>query len=64
MAMDVYRELGSFERGLTIYEELDVKQIQVGGHMVLMLVWVVRVLMSACDGIGSGVRCGGWRGGG
>lgn len=38
MAMDVYRELGSFERGLTIFRELDVKQIQVRCHLAVPLI--------------------------
>eukprot|EP00752_Nemacystus_decipiens_P017311 g15507.t1 len=29
LAVDVYRQLGSFARGLTIFGQLDVKQIQV-----------------------------------
>lgn len=29
LAIDVYRQLGSFARGLTIFGDLDVKQIQV-----------------------------------
>lgn len=29
LAMDVYRQLGSFARGLALFGELDVKQIQV-----------------------------------
>ncbi|CAN0244864.1 unnamed protein product [Laminaria digitata] len=35
--MDVYRELGSFERGLLIFGELDVKQIQVDTLSYLIL---------------------------
>ncbi|CAN0474666.1 unnamed protein product, partial [Ectocarpus sp. 12 AP-2014] len=37
LAMDVYRQLGSFARALTIFGELDVKQIQMDTLSYLML---------------------------
>ncbi|CAN0307861.1 unnamed protein product, partial [Hapterophycus canaliculatus] len=37
LAIDVYRQLGSFARGLTIFGDLDVKQIQMDTLSYLML---------------------------
>lgn len=32
LAIDVYRQLGSFARAIALFNDLDVKQIQVGCH--------------------------------